>query len=48
MNINELAVQMRGVLPNAAFDIDNNGQVIVYTNLRLLDDGGVVEFEDVK
>lgn len=33
------------ILPEAVFDVDNDGQIIVYTNMREVN-GTVVPFED--
>lgn len=33
MNFNQLAAEILKVLPNASFGEDNDGQIIVYTNL---------------
>lgn len=41
--INELMSAVQAILPNAAFDEDNEGQVIIYTNLRWKDENGTLE-----
>lgn len=39
--INQLFAEILRVLPNATFDEDNDGQIIIYTNLRETDEGVV-------
>lgn len=47
MNENELMSKILEVLPNAMFGTDNDGQVIIYTNLKVVDsDGTLTEFDD--
>lgn len=40
----ELVLAITEILPNATFDQDNDGQVIIYTDLELTADDRLVEF----
>lgn len=45
----ELAQAIAAILPNATFGEDNDGQIVVYTNLRQTesdDNAPLTEFED--
>lgn len=39
MNIQDLEKKIRQILPSASLDVDNDGQIIIYTNLSEDDDG---------
>ena len=45
MTLTELADMMYGILPEATFGEDNDGQLIIYTNL-LLQDNNLVPFPE--
>jgi len=45
-NSDEFINYMLGAFPKAEWDADNDGQIVVYTNLRLRNDGSVVEFPE--
>jgi hypothetical protein len=39
MTLADLEESLHNVLPSASFDFDNEGQLIIYTDLKLEDDG---------
>lgn len=45
MNMSDLIAIIRSALPQASFDVDNYGQIIIYTNL-MEQDGKIVEMTD--
>ena len=45
MKFNKAVTEVLRVFPNATFDEDNNGQVIIYTDTRLDPRDNLVEFE---
>ena len=45
MKFNKAVTEVLRVFPNATFDQDNDGQVIIYTDTRLDSKDNLVEFE---
>jgi hypothetical protein len=45
MTIGELQVRIRKIIPDAAFERDNYGQIVIYTNLEDGPDNTVVDFD---
>lgn len=43
MTLEQLGVAIRAILPNAIFDEDNNGELIISTGLRINVDNELVE-----
>lgn len=49
MTYTELAKKILELLPEATFDMDGDGQIIIYTNLRQVvdyDDAELINFEE--
>lgn len=44
MSFEDLADAISSVLPNAEFDENEEGQIIIYTNLKETEDGKLVEY----
>lgn len=45
MTFDELVAAILSVIPDAVFEEDNEGQLIIYTGLRETDGGGLEAFE---
>lgn len=45
MNLTDLSNAIRAVLPEASIDMDNEGQLIIYTNLIITDDETLVSLD---
>lgn len=46
MNMNEAARIIGVIFPNAQWGDDNDGQIVLYTNMRESADGTLVAFDD--
>lgn len=46
LNMNTLMGRILAVLPEATFEQDNEGQVVIYTNLRVTDTEALVSMDD--
>ena len=46
MQLHDLSKAIDGLLPDHDFETDNYGQVIIYTGMRLGDNGELLKFED--
>lgn len=44
--MNELIEAIRRIIPHCQFESDNDGQIIIYTNLKLNDRGELEKMED--
>lgn len=44
-NLDNLMSKILSILPNAQFDEDNDGQIVIYTNLQQGKDGSLLELE---
>lgn len=42
----ELHAAIMSILPNASFGEDNDGQIIVYTNMQEIGDGRISDIDD--
>jgi hypothetical protein len=45
MTFNEMIKVVLEIFPNASIEEDNNGQLVIYTNLRLTANDDVIEFD---
>lgn len=45
MDMDELFRKILSILPNASFDEDNDGQIIIYTDKRESSDGEVIDYD---
>ena len=45
MNFNDFMNKMLNAFPQATVEEDNEGQLVIYTNLREDESGNIVEFE---
>lgn len=43
--MNELIEAIRRILPDCQFETDNDGQIIIYTNLKMKETGELVSIE---
>lgn len=46
MNLNELREKIESAIPGASIDQDNDGQIVIYTGLKLAEDYSVVPVSD--
>lgn len=45
MQSQELARKIAELFPNASYDVDNYGQLIIYTDIIVVDDMGEIDME---
>jgi hypothetical protein len=48
MNISEFKNKILEICPEAQFETDNSGQIVIYTNKRTLKDGYVVDYDNAE
>lgn len=46
MNFDELMTAILKILPEASFDEDNDGQIVIYTNMEETIDGTLIPFTE--